>query len=412
MTTESVSTPLSSGRVLVGVWVIVLAVAMLSCGAVSGIMYLITPLLSRRGATTQVLSSNTFSGSAALLGAVFGVVLVWQAVNFLRGRVSQPAARAFPRFTFLIIAFLISILIGIGALAVKPVAAYIFPPWHFFAAILPPLAFLAYAARKLGDTSSLRALVATFSWGSLGATSLAFFFEILLGAVALLILAIVIVLTADATLLDSRAIDELLASPTPDIRLVLQWLTNPAVIAGVLLFFAGAVPLLEEVIKTLPLVFIDPRRTSLAHATLWGLAAGAGFAAVENIFNGGADLSSWAPVMLIRVGATIMHVATGVTMGRGWFAARVERRWGRLILAYGVCVFFHAAWNVLAICAGVGALLLFSGAREIEPMMPALALLVIALALVLSVLALGGLVWIVYAVRSTRAQEIKTEGVT
>ncbi len=411
MTTEPVSAPLSSERMLVGVWGIVLAVAMFSCSAVSGIMYLITPLLSRRGTTTQVLASNTFSGSAALLGGVFGVVLVWQAVNFLCSRASQPAARAFPRFTFLIIAFLVSILIGIGALAVKPIAAYVFPPWHFFAAVLLPLAFIAYAARHLGGATSLRAVVATFSWGGLGATSLAFFLETIIGIFTFLMIAIVLVLTMDTTLLDSYAIEELLASPTPDVGFLLQWLMNPAVIAGALLFFAGAVPLVEEALKTLPLGFIDPRRTSLAHATLWGLAAGAGFAAVENIFNGGADLSSWAPVMLIRVGATMMHVATGVTMGRGWFAARVERRWGRLILAYGVCVFFHAAWNALAISAGVGALLLFSGAREIEPMMPALGLFVIALALVLSVLALGGLVWIVYAVRSTRAKEIKTEGV-
>ncbi len=417
MTNNDVTSPPSSStsppsipssdnrRAVIGVWIIAFAALLLSCGACSALFYLITPLTARPNAET--LAGNTLFGASALLGGLFGVVLVWQGVQFLRAHTPRPAARVFPRVTLWVIAFLLTILCGIAALATKPAAAYLFPPWHFFASILPPLIFVAYAARRLGGQSGFRALFASISWGGLGAVPLALIAEIVLGIVVLFIVAILIVASPEGrALIDPAQIDLLLEQTTPDLATLTRLVTNPAIVIGFLAFFALAVPVIEEALKTLVVAFSDPRRTSLANAVLWGIGAGAGFAAVENIFNVNVELSMWAITMLLRVGAATMHVATGVTMGYGWYAARVERRWGRLILAYLVCVFFHAAWNASAIVIGGGALFFLSEGDAVRAGLPWL-MLIAGLVITLVILAFSGLVWIGYAIRAVREPEMK-----
>ena len=171
----------------------------------------------------------------------------------------------------------------------------------------------------------------------------------------------------------------------------------------VLLYVAVLVPFVEEGLKTLVVAFIDPRRTRLADALLWGMSAGAGFALFENLFNTSAALSLWTMTVILRIGATIMHVANGATMGRGWYAARVERRWSRLFITYIVCVFFHAAWNAAALLLSTSATFyLDNQSAPLATSLPA-ASLMIALFVVLFVLASLGLVWIVYSVRSAQS---------
>jgi hypothetical protein len=135
---------------------------------------------------------------------------------------------------------------------------------------------------------------------------------------------------------------------------------------------------------------------------LWGIAAGAGFGALENLFNATGLLSAWAFGMFLRVGATTMHVANGALMGRGWYAARVEKKWGRLGIAYGASVLFHMLWN--------GAVILLSQRAAGFDFNPGIAVekllaqgaLVLALAGGIVILSILGLVWIVYAVRSAK----------
>ena len=121
------------------------------------------------------------------------------------------------------------------------------------------------------------------------------------------------------------------------------------VIAGALFYLALIIPVIEETLKTLVVAFAASRGTRWADALLWGVAAGAGFAIFENALNGGAVLAAWNVTMSLRLGATVMHVATGALMARGWYAARCERRWSQLGLLYVVSVFFHALWNATAI---------------------------------------------------------------
>jgi RsiW-degrading membrane proteinase PrsW (M82 family) len=390
---------------------IVIAALLLLCGACSILLYVVMPLVTKN--SDSATQANVVWGSLAGLGIFLGTLLVWQGANSVRGRASRTAARAFPPVIVFVVVFLFAIVMGLGAMAITPAAAYLFPPWHVIAASIPPLAFLAYAARRLGVTSSLRALVTSFGWGVLGGTLLAFLLEVVIGIALVIVAAVALSLTPEGEALLRQWQMELayglnLDEPAQVSRLF----SNPVIIAGVLFYLAIVIPLVEESVKTLVVAFADPRRTRLADAVLWGIGAGAGFALFENAFNAGAALATWAFTMLLRVGATAIHVANGATMGRGWYAARVERRWSRLFVAYVVCVFLHALWNAAAVVIGGSAVFLMDNANAaLETQLPA-GMLILALIAILLGLTFLSLIRIAFAVRSAREplQEICTKG--
>ena len=381
-----------------GVLMLFMAVLLLLCGTCSGLFYLLLPLNTKNVA--EALQTNVICGSTAAFGLFFGVLLALQGWNGVLGRAGRSAARAFPPIVVLALAFIAAVLLGVGTLSLQPAATYIFPPWHFLAALLPPLTLLAYGAHRLGRSSGVRALLASFSWGAFAATTLAFVFEIATGLVFVVIAAAVILsLPNSQTLLDQIQAQVQQASRTQDFSSLTRYLANPAVVAAVVLYFAGVVPPIEEALKALVVAFINPARTRAADAILWGMAAGAGFAVMENMFNTSIALTTWAPLVLLRVGAAVVHVANGATMGLGWYSARAEKRWGRLLLAYLVSVVVHALWNGTAV-------LLSSGPQNFPPVVFSAAT-VLGAAQMLTLVLLGslGVVWIVYLVSHYSALE-------
>lgn len=378
-----------------------LAASILLCGMCAALFYLISPLTS--AAARNDLASNTFWGSAAGLGVLFGAALTWQGVNLLRGRESRSPEQIFPPTFVFIAAFLVVIPLGLIAQNIPIVTAYVFPPWHFLAAVIPPLGVLAFAARQLGATSGLRALLTALTWGTFGATPLAIVLELASGALLLIAATVVIALSPDSQKLLEQM--QAMLSRTRgmlDLQSAIGLLTNPAVGIGILVYFAGIVPIIEEVLKTLVLAFVDPKRAKLQDMVLWGIAAGAGFAIIENNFNTTSVLSLWVLVLFTRLGATTMHVANGVTMGRGWYAARVEGRWSKLFSSFLTCVFFHALWNGLAISLSASALYLSSNPQAGLLRTAPAGVLMFSIATILIVLAVLGAVWIVYSVRQVR----------
>lgn len=377
-----------------GVWLLVVAAMLMLCGLCSAALYVITPFTARDSASA--LQSNVILGSSAGFGFVLGAILLWQGVSLLRGGRSPQAARAFPPVAAWLLAFVGAILLGVAALTFQSVAVFAFPPWHFLAASLFPLALLAYAARRLGRSSGLRALIVSFSWGALAATTLALLLELFIALLMIAVIGLVITLLPNREVTIGELQRQLLRlQQTGDLSGFENLLSSPWVAAGVLVYFAVIVPPVEEALKALVVAFIDPERTQRSDALLWGMAAGAGFAVLENVFNASVELSVWAFLILMRVGAAIVHVANGANMGRGWYAARIEGRWSRLFLAYAVSVLFHAAWNATAIILSNSAVRNVPGsAIPIES-----TLISILLLLVLLGLGLGGLAWIVYSVR-------------
>ncbi|MDE3091531.1 MAG: PrsW family intramembrane metalloprotease [Chloroflexota bacterium] len=407
----SESSPSRNALVLGGVWMIVLAALLLACGLCSALCYAVLPFTSQpRG---SAVDSNVVFGALTGMGILLGGVFLWQGIGTLRGGWAVQAARVFPHVALFVILFLLAILCGVGALAIpslvkgaaaEAVTAFVFPPWHFIAASVPPIALLAYAAHRLGAASGVRALLVSFGWGALGATVIAVVVELAIAAVFVIVAALAIAARPDSrALIDQFRAEVELARGTDDPAAVSKILTEPAVFAGVLLYAAVLIPLVEEALKTIAVAFVDPRRTRPADALLWGIGAGAGFALFENLFNGGATLELWAMAAFLRIGATIMHVANGATMGRGWYAARVERRWSQLLIAYLISVIYHAVWNATALSLSSSAVSVLSEqGAPLAATLPAAAL-ALALFAVLVTLATGGVVWIVRSVRSAQA---------
>jgi hypothetical protein len=388
-----------------------LAAFLLLCGICSTLAYIILPFTNQtRGGAIE---TNVGLGALAGIGFLFGAVLLWQGIGTLYGHGLILAARVFPRGLVFVLLFLIAVSLGVGALSLQnlfknaqgtTIVALVFPPWHVIAASVPPLALLAYATRRLGTASGLRALVVSISWGALGSTLLAIIAELLIAAIFFVVAALAISVSPNGqSLVEQLQSQVALARTTNDLTQLSRMLNDPAVFGVILLYAAVLVPFVEEALKTAVVAFIDPRRTRLADALLWGMAAGAGFGLFENLFNTSAALSLWILTVFLRIGATIMHVANGATMGRGWYAARVEGRWSRLFIAYIVSVLFHAAWNAVALLLSTSAAYYFD--RQSGPFTASLpaAGLAVALFVVLLVLASLGLVWIVYSVRSTQS---------
>ncbi len=384
-----------------GIGMSLLAAFLLLCGLCSCMLYVIVPFTSRNAESN--IQSNTVSGSLAGLGLILGVVLAWQGIRTIQGRHSMPAARAFPPVPALALAFLGAVLLGVATLALPAIATYVFPPWHLLAASLPPLALLAYGARRLAVASGVRALLVSFGWGALAGTSIAFVLEALVAVALVVAVSFLIAAQPNSRVLLAQLQQQLQqVQRSRDTSVITEMLSQPAVVLGLLVFLAGIVPVIEESVKALVVAFIDPRRTGPADALLWGMSAGAGFAVVESILNASVLVSAWAPLVVSRVGAAIVHVANGGLMGRGWYAARVERRWGRLVLAYGASILFHALWNAAAV------LLSIQMPRLVGGFVPSAEVALPALLLLMALLALAGLAWIVYAVRTQSRRQMAT----
>jgi RsiW-degrading membrane proteinase PrsW (M82 family) len=119
------------------------------------------------------------------------------------------------------------------------------------------------------------------------------------------------------------------------------------------LFFvlAVAVPLIEELLKAIGVLFLSYRRPSREQALWWGLLGGAGFAFAEGLFNGNLAFGdvSWGVLAPMRFGTTVLHCATGAVMGLAWYALVQRRRLSQWLRMYFLAVSLHGLWNALTL---------------------------------------------------------------
>lgn len=123
-----------------------------------------------------------------------------------------------------------------------------------------------------------------------------------------------------------------------------------------LIHLALVAPVTEEAGKALGASFARP--DSRRQALLAGVAAGVGFAIVENLAYAAGGLSSfyaWEPVVLGRMlGAAIHPLASGLVV-MAWWELRndTDQRGAARRLGAGIAV--HAGWNASLVVAGVAA---------------------------------------------------------
>jgi hypothetical protein len=329
---------------LARVLVLVGGLGIAAIGLLVGGLGLLSVLIDPSG---QALAMATASVSFLALAVGLGLSLAWQAGQAIAGRQS---GRFRPRRIWIwLLLFVAALVLGQLALSSDLAVLLTFPFFHVMAASLPPLVILALMGRGLGGAARWRDVVLETGSGAFLSTFLAFSLEFaaILGIMAAG-LAIVAMRPGGVTLLQT------LASRLQDPG----WLQNPSrlasfvespiILAAVLLFLAGIIPTIEETVKTLGVGLLAYRHPSMPEAVVWGLAGGAGFALAEGLFNSISGLDAWAGVVMLRVGASMLHCFTGGLMGLGWYYLLAERRWWRTLGLYTASVALHGLWNALA----------------------------------------------------------------
>jgi RsiW-degrading membrane proteinase PrsW (M82 family) len=126
-------------------------------------------------------------------------------------------------------------------------------------------------------------------------------------------------------------------------------------------------PLIEEVGKAVGAVVFRPNRRSASNAGatagfdrrgafMAGVAAGTGFAIVENILyalSGGFLGPSWEPILIVRIlGAAVHPLASGLVV-MGWWEWRQTRDLGLLAQRFLAGAGLHAIWNASIVLLSV-----------------------------------------------------------
>ncbi len=145
-------------------------------------------------------------------------------------------------------------------------------------------------------------------------------------------------------------------------------------IAAVAGYIAVAVPLIEELFKPLAVWIFASKIESPAQGFVMGLLSGAAFALIESLNAGGASAESWAVIVSVRAGTSLLHITTSGLVGWGIASAFRERRILRLFAAYFSAVLIHGIWNLCAMGAGFSIVGEFIGKPEwLYTVMPAMA---------------------------------------
>jgi hypothetical protein len=325
--------------------VLVGALCIVAVGLAAGAIGILAGLLGPAGDTLPLV---TMSLAFLALCMVLGVAMAWQASQALLGRESRPFR---PTRTRLLVAlYALALVAGQFVLSRELLTPVTFPPFHTGATVLPPLIVLWLVGGALRGSTRWRDIELQLGSGGFLSTILAFLLELVV-LVSVAIVVLVLVTLRPGGLEQIQAFVDQMQDPS--------WLQDPSrwaplartpvVAALTLLIAAVAIPIIEEAVKTVGVGLAFYRRPGLAEAFLWGLACGAGFSLVEGMFSTTTALESWTAVVLLRVGATMLHCATGGLMGIAWYALLAQRDWLRALALYVASVSIHGTWNALTV---------------------------------------------------------------
>jgi len=137
--------------------------------------------------------------------------------------------------------------------------------------------------------------------------------------------------------------------------LVAELIRQPIVLAIILMFVSGLIPLIEEVIK--PAAILLLWKTPLTPQDGWrlGLLGGAGFALIESLGNTIVG-EGWAFLVLGRAGASALHMFNTGLISYTVVLAREKKRLLPVLLALLGTILIHGLWNGITILATVASL--------------------------------------------------------
>lgn len=326
------------------VLLVVGALGIVTLGLLTGSAGIIAGLLGPR---SDRLATITLCISFLALTVGLGLVLAWHGWRSLQGHESAPFQ---PRHIWQWgLLYLLALPAGQIILSRNLLPVLAFPPFHLIAGVLPPLMVVGLVGRSLGGMVRWRGVVLQVSSGVFLATSLAFAIEAV-AILGLLLLAVAAVAAQPGGLELLQTLAAHLEDPVwlQDPNRLVKLVREPIVLAAIFLVAAGVIPLVEEAIKTVGVGLLAWQHPGPIRAFVWGVAGGAGFAAAEGLLNTAGALDAWGVVVLLRVGATLLHCFTGGLMGLAWYHLVSLRHWGRAAGLYAASAGLHAVWNGLA----------------------------------------------------------------
>jgi RsiW-degrading membrane proteinase PrsW (M82 family) len=343
---------------------------------------------SDNGQEVQLAITNLTSFGAMCLCSV---PLAYSTGRALLGHRPPTSAATSPAWFMTAILFPLSL--GLGHLAYERnvLASFLGPIAHLSAAAIPVIIAVAIVCSR-GPRISPRRLWGQFLAGVWATPVLSLAIEIGLLIVVLLIIIMGLTGTPSGREIIQRFIQTdawTSASAYDNLMLLVQ---QPWAIIQLLGFIVLLVPLVEEVLKTIAIWPLLGRRLSPSEAFLSGVLGGAGYALVEALFltQPGPD---WTATMFARSGATLMHAFTAGLSCWGIAQLIQQRQLRNFVGALLSAVTMHAAWNVVAVGIGVVS---FAGELQQDILPPGtmsmMAVVAVAVLILLSVLALTGLI--------------------
>lgn len=316
----------------------ILAIVLLGLAALGGLIYLIAPLLwgDLFGLSTAAFSLAAFAGA-------LGLGWLWHALR--RQRDQEPVSISLPPGWMWLLAG--GIALAGGALVQSGrLAGYLLPPLNVVALVSMAGLLLAAVYRHWGPLTG-REWLAQVTYGGMGATLLSAIFEVM----AFMLLAMALLL-ALAVLPGGQAwLEQLLSNLqalmlSEDPALLGDWIGSLPVAIGLFLLLAVLVPLIEESVKTLGVLWLGWRQGGRSQMALWGVLSGLGFGLVETFLNQVAMMgSSWIALVGARTLAMLLHGVTGGLVGLGWYYWRREGQFLRFLGCFAAAILLHAAWN-------------------------------------------------------------------
>jgi RsiW-degrading membrane proteinase PrsW (M82 family) len=297
-------------------------------------------------------ASGLAAAALMAVGLVCGGTMLFQGERALAGKPSRRLR--LPPLWGVIGGFVLALVTGLGLWQVKGVGPLLAPWFIVAAATLPPLAAIVWAVENRPGWLTWRRMGVAFSAGATVSVLLAILLEILAPFTVVWLL-----LDLGEPVLNAfERLVELLAGGK-----VARALTSSGFLLA-LFQLALVAPLVEEFVKPLVVLPLLRGLESRREAFLLGAAAGAGFAALENVLYALFGGEYWGGILAVRaLGAAVHPLGAGLTAlawhavlsrkpgaGRGWLGG------------FGLAVGQHALWN-----GGLALWLALSGAAFFGP---------------------------------------------
>lgn len=216
------------------------------------------------------------------------------------------------------------------------------------------VAFVLWLVRRLGP-----AITPLRAWGhfTIGLTAMplaAMVFELIVVLPLLMILGVWL-LTSPEGHAWSLSFQQATADPDLALQSAGEFLKSPFILIGLYGYVGLAIPVIEELLKTMAVWPFLRRGLSGSEAFLAGALGGAGYALFEALFLTQPG-EAWLATTFARVGATLLHVFTAALTSYGLMQAVRRRRYAVGVGTFLAAMAMHALWNLAAVTIGISSI--------------------------------------------------------